>query len=434
MEDMQYRHDDEIDLVELFKTIWDGKWQIIGSVAVATCVAVGVLLNIPSEFTAKTEIRPITTVEADRYRESNALGFFEVDRESLRDLFIEQMQQREVLVDAIKSLSLIDRADYETETEYDFAVLEFADSIEILPPINEDGSARGEVRLNWGLVAEYHDEDLWVAALTQARNAANEQIRLNLLRRFEATVAVAQAKTTFQIEDIRAQMENTQADFEKQMDEFELRLNFDLEDVQTRIDNAKEDYERKTSDRLAFLREQAEIARKLGVAKNTIEAQTFGTQAGLVANVQTDTPFYLRGYEAIDKEIELIESREDPKAFIADLYELEQKQRELLQDTTLVRAAQEKAFLTEYLALERKIRTLEQDQTITRARALFELTPIATGQNFVAASMIVEGTEFNAKRSKVLVLVLVIMLTGMLAVIYVLISSAMRKRAEPESQ
>ena len=434
MDDMQHRYDDEIDLVELFKTIWDGKWQIIGSVAVAAVAAVGVLLNMPSEFTAKTEIRPITTVEADRYRESNALGFFEVDRGTLRNLFIEQLQQRQVLVDAIKSLRLIDRANYETEAEYEFAVLEFADSIEILPPINEDGSARGEVRLNWSLVAEYYDEDLWVAALTQARDSAFEKIRVALTERFDRTVAVAEAKTTFQIEDIRDQMANVQADFDKQMEEFEVRLNFDLEDVQTRIDNVKKDYERKTSDRLAFLREQAEIARKLGVAKNTIEAQTFGTQAGLVANVQTNTPFYLRGYEAIDKEIELIESREDPKAFITGLYELEQEQRELLQDTTLERAAQEKALLEEYLALERKIRALEQDQTIERAKVLFASMPIASGQNFVAASMIVEGTEFDAKRSKVLVLALVIMLTGMLAVIYVLIANAMRKRAEQVSE
>ena len=96
-----------------------------------------------------------------------------------------------------------------------------------------------------------------------------------------------------------------------------------------------------------FLREQAAIARKLGVAKNTIEAQTFITQSSILANVQTDTPFYLRGYEAIETQIELIETRQNKRAFIDGL-----------------------------LALEQSKRQLEQDQTLARAEAIFALTPI----------------------------------------------------------
>ena len=79
MEDMQPPYDDEIDLVDLFKTIWDGKWQIVGAVVIAAVGAAGVLLNLPSEFTATTEIRSVATAEADRYSESNVLGFFKVD-------------------------------------------------------------------------------------------------------------------------------------------------------------------------------------------------------------------------------------------------------------------------------------------------------------------------------------------------------------------
>ena len=48
---------------------------------------------------------------------------------------------------------------------------------------------------------------------------------------------------------------------------------------------------------------------------------------GAVANVKSDTPFYLRGYEAIEKEIELIESREEVSAFVDGLLKLEQEKR-----------------------------------------------------------------------------------------------------------
>ena len=117
-----------------------------------------------------------------------------------------------------------------------------------------------------------------------------------------------------------------------------------------------------------------------------------------------DTPFYLRGYEAIEKEIALIESREDIEAFAAGLFDL-----------------------------EKELRDIKQDLTLERARLLFDQTPVVTGEGFVAVSMVIEGTDFDVKRSKLMILVLVVLLTGMLAVIYVLISSAMRKRANQES-
>ena len=76
---------------------------------------------------------------------------------------------------------------------------------------------------------------------------------------------------------------------------------------------------------MAFLREQSAIARKLGVKNNTIEMQSFGGKDGVVTNLKTDTLFYLRGYEAIEKKIALIEGRENKKAFVSGLLELEQK-------------------------------------------------------------------------------------------------------------
>jgi hypothetical protein len=60
------------------------------------------------------------------------------------------------------------------------------------------------------------------------------------------------------------------------------------------------------------------IARKLGIKKNTIESQMFDTQNTVVTNVKTDTPFYLRGYEAIEEEINLIKGRKNKSAFVKD--------------------------------------------------------------------------------------------------------------------
>ena len=60
--------------------------------------------------------------------------------------------------------------------------------------------------------------------------------------------------------------------------------------------------------RLDFLKEQSSIAKALGIVDNQID--TINVSQSLSLNINTtDIAYYLRGYNAIDKEIELIEQR-----------------------------------------------------------------------------------------------------------------------------
>ena len=275
----------------------------------------------------------------------------------------------------IKKYNFIDRKDFESENDFNDAVIVFAASVDVLPPVNVDGKERGESRRNWTLSVEYNDKDKWVKFLKDLNTITNEKAREIIKTQFSNIVTSAEA--------------NREAD---------------IEDLTIRIENAIADYERETSDRLAFLREQAAIARKLGVSKNTIEAQTFNTQGGMIANIETKTPFYLRGYEAIEKEIELILSRDDKRPFIQGLIELERDKREL-----------------------------EQDKKVDRAKKLFDLTPAGSGKDFVAASFEPATTDFKSKGNRPLILALSVVVGGMAGVVYVLIASAMRSRREAEA-
>ena len=318
------------------------------------------------------------------------------------NLYIEQLDERTLFEEAIRKYQLLDVEKFDDKQAYEEAVIALASLIEILPPINVDGTEKGDVRRFWSVSFEYNDDEKWKQVLASVDLLASQAVKKILQQRFQTTVSVAKQKRDFELEDIQTQMANAKRDFDKEMEEFELKQGFQLEDIETLIENSKKDfdkemedfelkqgfqledietlienskkdfdqgmeefeqnhrfniedvttqienalvdYERKTANRLAFLREQAAIARKLGVSKNTIEAQMFSAQNGVVANVKTDTPFYLRGYEAIEKEIELIEAREDTRAFVSGLFELEQQRRELEQDKTLQRAELKKAY------------------------------------------------------------------------------------------
>ena len=376
MDDTKPHYDDEIDLVELAQTVWDGKWKIVAVVALSVLSVLGYQTIQPQpNFEASTEIKPITSVEAERYRQSNALGFFEVTPNTLLNLYIEQLDERTLFEEAIRKYQLLDVEKFDDKQAYEEAVIALASSIEILPPINVDGSKKGDVRRFWTIGFEYNDDAKWKSVLSFVDSNANQSVKSILQQRFQTTLSVAKQKQIFELEDLEFQ-----------------------------IANALADYDRKTSDRLAYLSEQASIARKLGVAKNTIEAQMFSAQNGMVANVKTDTPFYLRGYEAIEKEIELIKSRTKKEAFVSGLLELEQKQR-----------------------------TLKQDKTLERAESLFTATPIMSTNDFSAVSVTVEATSFETKSKKMLMLALAVVIGGMIGVIYVLISSAVRNRKQQQS-
>ena len=63
MEDTKPHYDDEIDLVELVQTVWDGKWAIVGAVVVSVISVFGYQATQPQpNFEASTEIKPITSV------------------------------------------------------------------------------------------------------------------------------------------------------------------------------------------------------------------------------------------------------------------------------------------------------------------------------------------------------------------------------------
>ena len=64
------------------------------------------------------------------------------------------------------------------------------------------------------------------------------------------------------------------------------------------------------NDRRKYLFEQAEIARSLGISNPTFDSSTFTAETGdRLTTLEKEQPFYFRGYIAIEKEIELLNSR-----------------------------------------------------------------------------------------------------------------------------
>ena len=397
------KNNEEIDLFNLIEVIWDGKWKILSLVLVFLLTVFGFnTLHPNTTFIATTEIKPITSFEIDKYRSFNSslkvikrrekddrvekedkedneykeykkdiddkiFNFFEITQEFLISLYIENLEEGTLLETAIDKYDLINRNDFESENDYRQAIEKFASQIEILGPIKQNNKTRSHYLLK----VRYDNIEKWKKLLLYLSIEANESVKNNIVNRFRTMVSVQKQKKEFSIKDI-----------------------------EIKIDNAKKDYDKNTQYRLAFLAEQAAIARKLDISKNTISSQRFNTQDTSVTNVTSNHLSYLRGYLAIEEEIKQINTRKDKTSFVKSLFKLEQQKREL-----------------------------EQDKTINRTVDLFNKTPLNESV-FRATQVKVAITDFKMTNKRSLSYILALVFGSLIGVLYILVANAFKIRKQ----
>lgn len=210
---------------------------------------------MPQTYTAQIELRPLPTLAAQAYAELNAITkkrqddstkrdpFFAVDPGTLQSLFLEDLTLRRSLVLAIKQHNYISRRSGESDQAYEDRVLTTAYGFELSPPTDKDDKRTKDRKLHWSLDFKTDNQQLAQLVLTTALDRSTKSVQSLPKTRFEQQVAIS----------IRARQHA-------------------LEDLQRNLSNTIEDYDKQIRNRLAFLREQAAIARSLGLAKNTIEA------------------------------------------------------------------------------------------------------------------------------------------------------------------
>jgi LPS O-antigen subunit length determinant protein (WzzB/FepE family) len=147
-------YDDEIDLLSLLLTIWEGKWKIVSIMAVSLLSVFSFDIIKPNKtFIAQTEIKPITSFDFDKYRlfnaslrrfneDNNQIKSFNISKESLLALYIEQIDEGTLLEIGIDKFELIDKDEFDNDKDYREAIQKFASKIEVIRPINGDKKSK----------------------------------------------------------------------------------------------------------------------------------------------------------------------------------------------------------------------------------------------------------------------------------------------------
>jgi len=145
-----------------------------------------------------------------------------------------------------------------------------------------------------------------------------------------------------------------------------------------------------------------------GAGQNRLDANALSqsSQNAISLSVNSnDVPFYLRGYKAIDKEIALIDSRSDEeKLLIAD----------------------------GYIQTKEEINSLETDLSSSQLRNAAEVIANDIPNDWVQFDLSI--ADVKSQKKSMLYVALSIVLGGMVGVMYVLISNAVRKRKESSAK
>ena len=371
MSDIQSRQpDDEIDLSELVKTLWQGKWTIVACTCLCFVVGAAYHKFSANPFTATLEIKPITQVDAIKYSEFNALGFNPISTNYLLTSFTTKLQNRQLWLSVFDEVYNFKQNEFESLEQYNDWIrgLTYAVKFE-LPTIDKDLIQIRQQDKREFFAIKYSGDDLDKVnqIIEKVTDVANGFVKSNLATTFNNQVLLKEQSDTFT-----------------------------KEDLQNAIDNLLSDYDKKIANRLAFLDEQGKIARKLGIAKSTFESQTFQSNASSITNVNTDTPFYMRGFEAIEEEASLLKSRNNKSVFMPELIDL-----------------------------EAQVRAIEQDKTVLRAQALFENTPLKSSTtSFVAAQVDINEADIKYSRKGSLILALSLVLGGFIGIFAVFVRKA----------
>ena len=400
---------DDLDIIEIVLILWRNKWKVfIITTLFASAISIYYKMQKPT-FTANTVIRPISTFNEFKYRtynlylqelkkkkeekasqeaqknikknnksnnsESEDKSFQKIDKEYLINLFIDNIREGKIVRKAIKDLNLINKNSYKNDNSYESAVSRLALSIQLLPPVINNK----KVRENWILRFKTQDREKWQEFLRYIEKPINNEIRNYLKKSFDELI----------------QNEKT-------------LINFKIEDLEQERLNAIDNYDRVTANRLIFLKEQADIARSLGIeedisieiSKNLDINNSFKILFDKVNSNVPEVDYYKKGFKVIEFEIEQISERQNKEAFISELETIEKEKNKI-----------------------------SSNRNIERLELLINNTPIIQSDNFVSANIDYITTKYKTDKKSIILVVLLASFIGLIiGVFYVIIENAIKSR------
>ena len=371
MLDKSYDDYDSFNFKQIIDIITSNKWKLLLFSALPM-VFVFVIFHFQESpnFKVKTVIKPIPTSEFVKYEYFNNFSkknygtFFTIanDREekifkteeivnenyilqkqnqiSLQQIYLEELFNVRNIKHLLNKYKLFSKKGV-SENEYNEKIKKFINKFKLTQIQSKYVDKYFEN--NYVLEAEYNNKKKWLEFIENLHITTNEKVRNIIITKHKNIIKSLKNDNAINVQMLKNEIESRKKSF------YLIDMN-----------------------RIRFLQEQAEIARKLNIAGNV------ESKLNLEMAIQENSPYYYRGYESIEKEIELIQSRNKKNIFFNDeLVELQSRLKNLIDN----------------------FNTINYEKT-------FNTTPFTSKENFVAAEFLISTGTYEENKTELLVIFL----------------------------
>ena len=422
-------HNDEISFSELIKVIYRGKRKILIIVTISIFCAIFININTyvnnkknktDASFKSTTLIKPLNENQLNSFEILNTLGIYQIDSQILYNNFFEIFEKREIFKDVIRKFEIIPKENYENDEEYERAVSTASyRKIKIIQPTPQNdldtipnkiivlnGSDKDQLfrmnkyikeetnRLAYENLNKIFDEKILILRKFDEIEKKNIQTEIqDIEKEYDLTVNKKIQNYKFRLEDVETNIKYLIADNK-------LKVTQEFEDIDTLFEILREERRVNEKKEIQFLSEHALTARELGIAKLPLsDFKEF------IIEKKKDVPYYLRGYEEIEEEIQMIKNRKNvelsvnsEKLYLKNkkLYQAninknkalvgllkEKRKLEQAQVTEIERKDYVKSNLNNIYNLRRELLIIDRNEELyQRADSLFKQTLAEFSNNF----------------------------------------------------
>lgn len=363
---------DEINLIDILEILWSGKKKIIASMSVALLFVIALIFILPSSYKVSTPVNlakqtvfvPYTSLdEALKKNQFNLL----IDAENIFEIFTVEFNDYKEIIDVLSNDEYVKQSiEGLGEVDKQVVLVKLAKLFKLTPPLIKGG--------DWMLSFKWHNASEGSRLLNDAIQQMLINIQISLKNDLRELATVVDLRNVLKLESLRNDLKLLQTNHT------ELQLK-----------------------KILFLKEQSAIATELQIRSNGLDMKSLSKSSpdGISLSVNSNNiPYYLRGYQSINKEIKLIKNRTKVEGLLISA--------------------------DSYLELLAEIRRVESDSSALELRAASKVLANDGVNDWVTFNF--QLNTINPQKNSLLYIVLSLVLGGIIGVIYVLMLNAIRKR------
>ena len=298
MKKIKSTDNDEIDLVGLIINVWDHKLKVILFLSISIIIATFYIYKQPNLFKISLNIKPAGNSEFIKYIPiqstlfENKLIFAETDinkyivnNETIFKKFLDELMDYEELISVLKNDVYIKNISELSKLDQQNELVNYAKRLDVIKS--------GKNEINYTLQFMWHDAKQGKKILDETLSIVLKNLKKNIISDIRGLAEAINVRNLESIETLSIRLNliaitnERKAIAQNQTEKYFANKN-----------NSKK--KKEFLERIEYLKDQSKIAKKLGI-ENDIS----------INNNRSNLPdsYYLRGYKAIDIEINLLENR-----------------------------------------------------------------------------------------------------------------------------